>query len=56
MHWGTFRLTEEAIDEPVKRLTVALERAGIAPERFEVKRPGDSWQVPEIAPELPPQL
>ena len=56
MHWGTFRLTDEAIDEPVKRLTVALERAGIAPERFEVKRPGDSWQVPEIAPELPPQL
>jgi L-ascorbate metabolism protein UlaG (beta-lactamase superfamily) len=52
MHWGTFRLTDEAIDEPVKRLKVALERAGIAPERFQVKRPGEFWQVPEIAPEL----
>ena len=43
MHWGTFRLTDEAIDEPVKRLKIALERAGIAPERFQVKRPGEFW-------------
>jgi L-ascorbate metabolism protein UlaG (beta-lactamase superfamily) len=48
MHWGTFRLTDEAIDEPVKRLKVALERAGIAPERFQVKRPGEFWEVPEL--------
>jgi L-ascorbate metabolism protein UlaG (beta-lactamase superfamily) len=46
MHWGTFRLTDEAIDEPVKRLKLALERAGIVPERFEVKRPGEFWEVP----------
>jgi L-ascorbate metabolism protein UlaG (beta-lactamase superfamily) len=50
MHWGTFRLTDEPIDEPVKRLAVARERAGIAPERFQVKRPGEFWQVPEILP------
>jgi L-ascorbate metabolism protein UlaG (beta-lactamase superfamily) len=49
MHWGTFRLTDEAIDEPVKRLAVARERAGIAPERFQVKRPGEFWQVPEMS-------
>jgi L-ascorbate metabolism protein UlaG (beta-lactamase superfamily) len=48
MHWGTFRLTDEAIDEPVKRLKIALERAGIAPERFQVKRPGEFWDVPEL--------
>jgi L-ascorbate metabolism protein UlaG (beta-lactamase superfamily) len=50
MHWGTFRLTDEAIDEPVKRLRVALERAGITPERFQVKRPGEFWEVPDIVP------
>jgi L-ascorbate metabolism protein UlaG (beta-lactamase superfamily) len=48
IHWGTFRLTDEAIDEPVKRLKVALERAGLVPERFQVKRPGEFWQVPQM--------
>ncbi len=48
MHWGTFRLTDEPIDEPVKRLNIALERAGIAPQRFQVKRPGEFWDVPEL--------
>jgi hypothetical protein len=31
---------------------VALERAGIAAERFQVKRPGEFWQVPEILPAI----
>ena len=45
-HWGTFRLTDEAIDEPPKRLAIALERANIAPERFAVRRPGERFDVP----------
>ena len=52
IHWGTFRLTDEAIDEPVKRLKVALERAGLTPERFQVKRPGEFWQVPQMLPAI----
>ena len=45
-HWGTFRLTDEAADEPPKRLLVALERAKIAAERFAVRRPGEVFDVP----------
>jgi L-ascorbate metabolism protein UlaG (beta-lactamase superfamily) len=45
-HWGTFRLTAEAIDEPPRKLAEALQEARIAPERFKALRPG---QVAEIA-------
>lgn len=34
MHRGTFRLTEEPLDEPPHRLRRALDAAGIAHERF----------------------
>ena len=34
MHWGTFRLTEEPLDEPPRHLAQALARAKIAPARF----------------------
>ena len=46
-HWGTFRLTDEAIDEPPKRLAIALERAGIAPDRFVAARPGQVYEEAE---------
>jgi L-ascorbate metabolism protein UlaG (beta-lactamase superfamily) len=45
-HWGTFQLTDEPIDEPPKRLAIALERAGIPAGHFQVKRPGDCFDVP----------
>jgi L-ascorbate metabolism protein UlaG (beta-lactamase superfamily) len=40
-HHGTFKLTDEAIDAPVKALAQALETAGIQEERFRVLRPGE---------------
>ena len=39
-HWGTFRLTNEAVDEPPQRLAVALAHASLAPQRFIAVRPG----------------
>ena len=46
-HFGTFQLTNEAIDAPVADLQVALERAGIAPDRFRALLPGEAFDVPE---------
>jgi N-acyl-phosphatidylethanolamine-hydrolysing phospholipase D len=34
IHWGTFQLSNEMLDEPPRRLTHALDAAGIASERF----------------------
>lgn len=44
-HWGTFRLTDEPIDEPPARLAAALAGQGIAPARFPALRPGQVWQA-----------
>ncbi|MCW3475089.1 MBL fold metallo-hydrolase [Limobrevibacterium gyesilva] len=42
-HWGTFQLTDEAIDQPPAALAAALEAAGIDPARFRALRPGEAW-------------
>jgi L-ascorbate metabolism protein UlaG (beta-lactamase superfamily) len=39
-HYGTFQLTDEAIDAPVLALTEALKTANIPPTRFRALRPG----------------
>ncbi|HXL66747.1 MAG TPA: MBL fold metallo-hydrolase, partial [Xanthobacteraceae bacterium] len=44
-HYGTFQLTDEAIDAPVNALAAALTEAGIAPDRFRTLRPGETWQL-----------
>ena len=43
-HYGTFQLTDEAIDAPPLALTEALRAAGIAPGRFRALRPGEVAQ------------
>jgi L-ascorbate metabolism protein UlaG (beta-lactamase superfamily) len=44
-HWGTFRLTNEPIDEPPRKLGEALERHGVDSGRFLAMRPGQCWEV-----------
>jgi L-ascorbate metabolism protein UlaG (beta-lactamase superfamily) len=44
-HYGTFQLTDEAIDAPLVALAEALKAAGIPPERFPALRPGQVWQL-----------
>lgn len=46
-HWGYFRLTDEAIDDPPRRLAQALRDRGHPLERFIAARPGF---VHELAP------
>ncbi|MFT7220593.1 MAG: L-ascorbate metabolism protein UlaG (beta-lactamase superfamily) [Candidatus Azotimanducaceae bacterium] len=45
MHYGTFQLTFEAVDRPVKDLRVALKEAGLADEEFWAFEPGQSRRV-----------
>jgi L-ascorbate metabolism protein UlaG (beta-lactamase superfamily) len=44
-HYGTFQLTDEAIDAPLHALADALRAAGISPARFRTLPPGQVWQL-----------
>ncbi len=42
-HWGTFRLTNEGVEEPPQELATALQTAEISPDLFRPLRPGEAW-------------
>lgn len=42
IHWGTFEMTDESMDEPPKALARALSRAGIPSEKFFVLKHGET--------------
>jgi L-ascorbate metabolism protein UlaG (beta-lactamase superfamily) len=44
-HWGTFRLTDEGVDQPVHDLAGALKNEGIPAQRFAAMRPGQVWML-----------
>jgi L-ascorbate metabolism protein UlaG (beta-lactamase superfamily) len=44
MHFGTFQLSDEAMDDPVRDLMAALAEANLSEDRFSVLKPGQSWQ------------
>jgi L-ascorbate metabolism protein UlaG (beta-lactamase superfamily) len=46
IHWGTFQLTFEGIDDPPRRLARALRDRGIAADRFVVREAGRPMRIP----------
>lgn len=42
-HWGTFRLTNEGIESPLRALEEAIIEHGISPKEFITLRPGEAW-------------
>ncbi len=46
IHWGTFELTDEALDEPPRALAQALARAGVGEERFFLLALGQTRKLP----------
>ena len=45
MHWGTFRLTDEPMREPVLRLERAMKEKTLAAETFTAGRVGEIWEI-----------
>jgi L-ascorbate metabolism protein UlaG (beta-lactamase superfamily) len=45
IHWGTFKLTDEALDEPPARLAAAWKRHGLLAARLRVLRHGETARL-----------
>jgi L-ascorbate metabolism protein UlaG (beta-lactamase superfamily) len=48
MHWGTFRLTDEPLDEPPAKLAESLAREGISPSEFFLMKHGETRMLGDI--------
>ncbi len=44
-HWGTFQLTNEGVDEPIKALEKARAKHGVDEKDFVPLKPGQVWQA-----------
>ncbi len=44
-HHGTFQLTDEAIDAPVKDLAIALDAAKVPRDKFVALKPGQVFEI-----------
>ncbi|BDG03340.1 MBL fold metallo-hydrolase [Anaeromyxobacter oryzae] len=50
MHWGTFKLTDEPLDEPPRRLEAERLRRGLAGDRVRVLAVGESMEIDRRSP------
>lgn len=48
IHYGTFQLTDEGIDDPVEDLKRALKQSNIDPKDFRTLAPGENWIISPI--------
>jgi N-acyl-phosphatidylethanolamine-hydrolysing phospholipase D len=55
MHWGTFVLTDEPLDEPPVRARVAWTEAGLPPDRLWIMAPGETRAAPATRASAPPR-
>ncbi|MFM7784334.1 MAG: MBL fold metallo-hydrolase, partial [Gammaproteobacteria bacterium] len=46
VHWGTFNLTDEALDEPPRALARALQAKGLGPDNFFLLAVGETRRLP----------
>ena len=46
IHWGTFKLSLEPMDEPPMQLNRSLEKAGIHHSKFKCLKHGEQWRSP----------
>jgi L-ascorbate metabolism protein UlaG (beta-lactamase superfamily) len=46
-HWGTFKLTDEPIDEPPRELRRVIEAVGGQLDPIRVLAVGEQWRVPD---------
>ncbi|MCJ8309237.1 MAG: MBL fold metallo-hydrolase [Rhizobiaceae bacterium] len=50
-HWGTFRLTNESIEDQLEALDAARSKHGVDEDIFRALRPGQVWEVPRQRPQ-----
>ena len=50
IHWGTFELTDESLDEPPQQLAEARRARGLADDAFTVMAIGETRKLPRRTP------
>jgi L-ascorbate metabolism protein UlaG (beta-lactamase superfamily) len=50
MHWGTFELTDESLDQPPRDLGTAMQKYAVPRNRFVLMKHGQTMELPDLKP------